>query len=648
MSSAPATSITYASAGLLIGKPGARMMPGFPKDTTFSPYLALRNTSEKPLDVSLQLNYMSGSMKDTNGGAPVTRNLPAQHLGPFEAEQVNMQAALHSAGLAVNCLRVVAQAFRPEESASCFNSSINLSVSFTGKAGNLVLASGSVDQTGTYVFEVDPQGIGSTRSKYTNYWGVANGNDTMFSLLNPTNAAQDILATFYYADGSGKYTLPVHLEAQASTIINMAMLIAEHQPDADGNVIPSNIQEGSAQFASAKGRQESISLVIVGGIYNVATATCGSSCITCCGDSNFGITPNPIYCPIGGSSPCGSTAVDCNGSGVSPISWSSSNTAVMTVNSSGIVTGVSVGSATITANFGNVVINTGSICAPSPSCSYNSPAPQVPAIVLRLSLSPTQVNMSSGDANVTIQLTISPSTASVLPAFTSGLSSNPNSSSTASISIQNPSNNVSASYNAPITASGTNSPSGLFTVLAAANGVTSNTANLEIPPQVLIQVLYGEAHGQAAIGDTVSEPAVGSSIKDRFGHSEFPGGSVSTYQAVIVSSQYNGINTSITTGVEPELDVAVSLFNGTQGDTVAGSPCLFSPTASGWASIQAALNSGTTTVPNVTNDPQCYGSNRQLVYKSSIGNNANGNGAPAFIFERQKSSSSNPAVVQIQ
>ena len=79
------------------------------------------------------------------------------------------------------------------------------------KEGDLVLASGSVDQTGTYVFEVEPQGVASSRSKYANYWGVANGNDTMYSLWNPSDTAEDIVATFYYGDGSGKYTLPVHL-----------------------------------------------------------------------------------------------------------------------------------------------------------------------------------------------------------------------------------------------------------------------------------------------------------------------------------------------------------------------------------------------------------------------------------------------------
>ncbi len=247
-----------------------------------------------------------------------------------------MQTALNSLGL------------------KSFNGSINLSTSFTGKAGDVVLATGSVDQTGTYVFEVEPQGVGASRSKFANYWGVSNGNDTMFTLWNPTSAAQDILVTFYYADGSGKYDLPVHLGPQASSMIDMAILIAEHKPDPEGHVIPSNIQEGSAQFASAKGRNEEITLVIAAGIYNVANATCISDCISCCGVSNFNITPSWIICPVGGTMSFSFSAVDCNGFTVWP-GFSSSNTTVMTVDSTYLtVTGVSTGQATLTADWGNV------------------------------------------------------------------------------------------------------------------------------------------------------------------------------------------------------------------------------------------------------------------------------------------------------
>src|SRR5260370_3191960 len=125
-----------ASVGIMVGKPDPMMMPAFPKETTFAPYLVLRNTTEKPLDVSLQLNYMMGM----EGSSPVTRSLPPQHLGPFEARQVHMQAALDAAGL------------------KNFNGSINLSTSITGNAGDFLLATGSVDQTRNYAFYVDRHG----------------------------------------------------------------------------------------------------------------------------------------------------------------------------------------------------------------------------------------------------------------------------------------------------------------------------------------------------------------------------------------------------------------------------------------------------------------------------------------------------------
>jgi len=73
----------------MLGKPDPMMMPGFPKETTFSVYLSLRNAGEKPLDVALQLNYTPGM--GMTGGAPITRNLSIQHLASFEAKQVGLQ-----------------------------------------------------------------------------------------------------------------------------------------------------------------------------------------------------------------------------------------------------------------------------------------------------------------------------------------------------------------------------------------------------------------------------------------------------------------------------------------------------------------------------------------------------------------------------
>lgn len=180
-----------------------------------------------------------------------------------------------------------------------------------------------------------------------------------------------------------------------------------------------------------------------------------------------------------------------------------------------------------------------------------------------------------------------------------------------------------------------------------------------MPPLDLIQVLYGEASGQARNGDTVSEPAVGSAIKNRFGNSAFPGGSSAQYQNVITSGQFAGLsvgsfitNSSQSQVAQYELPVVSSLFTGAQGDTVAGAPCFFSETPSDWTNIKAALQSGTTTYPSLSgNDPRCFALTTygpQIVYKASIGTSIGyGGGVPAFVFQRQRTSASTPVVVEI-
>jgi hypothetical protein len=125
---------------------------------------------------------------------------------------------------------------------SGLNGDVNLTFSITGQGGDLMVATGSVDQTGNYVFPVPAEAIGQSFGRSIGHWTVANGADSMYSLWNPTNAGQDFVVTLYYGDGSGQYVMPVHLAAQASMTIDIGMLIAMGQPDANGNLIPNYIQ----------------------------------------------------------------------------------------------------------------------------------------------------------------------------------------------------------------------------------------------------------------------------------------------------------------------------------------------------------------------------------------------------------------------
>jgi hypothetical protein len=259
------------------------------------------------------------------------------------------------------------------------------------------------------------------------------------------------------------------------------------------------------------------------------------------------------------------------------------------------------------------------------------------------------IPMSTGDAPQ-ITVTASVSGYSFTANYPVQFLANPHSTCQANLSIPSASNSTAVSSNISASPSGC---SGIFNVSGSiGQSSTQNAIDVVVPPQILIQVLYGEAHGQAVSGDSVSEPAIGATIRNRLGDTVYYPG-VNTYQGAITANQFNGINTSITSGTSPELSNAALIYGGvtTAAMNVANAKCFFSPDAAGWSQIRAALsNPNMTVVPTVTSDPGCFSRpsvrNEQFIYKTSIGNNANGNGAPAFIFVQRKKFS-DPAVIQI-
>jgi hypothetical protein len=112
------------------------------------------------------------------------------------------------------------------------------------------------------------QPLDESLSQESPFWTVADGWDTMYLLWNWTDKAEDVVVTFYASDGSAHFKLPVHLEAQGSATIDMAKVIAGGQTDAQGDVIPHPMKEGSAVFASPKGVTTPMSLAIWGAHFN--------------------------------------------------------------------------------------------------------------------------------------------------------------------------------------------------------------------------------------------------------------------------------------------------------------------------------------------------------------------------------------------
>jgi len=157
-----------------------------------------------------------------------------------------------------------------------FNGNFNLVFDGEAPPGSLIMSSGSVDQTNSYVFEVGGRGVGEGMFKSLQYWSTGNGDDTMVTVWNPADEVQDFAFTLYFT--GGHYTLPRHLEPRATRNLNVSEIVQNQVPDAEGNIIPAAVHEGTAKIAGSRAANEAILVAIGAGIYNVRKATCGLVC----------------------------------------------------------------------------------------------------------------------------------------------------------------------------------------------------------------------------------------------------------------------------------------------------------------------------------------------------------------------------------
>ena len=318
--SATASTVSYAELGLMAG--AADPMMHFPGGTVFKPYSVVRNLGTQPISVTPVLYWMQG------GGALASR-LASFTLSPLQTESLDVLSLLSLSGL------------------KDFNGAVNLVLEVQGPTGSALLASGSVDQSNTYVFEVVPRSVKESASKNLSYWSTANGEDTMVTLWNPADEAQDFVFTIFFS--GGRYLLPVHLDPRAAHTFNVSEVIENQIPDSDGNVIPLSVQEGSAKLSGPHGENEHILVAMDAGTYNVRKATCRWMCNNCNGAVSWALLANPFAVAMNGSTQLALTSTWNTGyqyNRTSIATWGSNNTSVATVNT-GLVNGVAVGNVTI-------------------------------------------------------------------------------------------------------------------------------------------------------------------------------------------------------------------------------------------------------------------------------------------------------------
>lgn len=372
--------LSFAELGLMTG--AADPMMSFPAGTIFTPYSLVHNVSDWTLTVTPSLYWMEGA---------VSRSFQAKGftLSPHRTMALNVMSLLNQAGL------------------ENFNGSFNLILDVPGDATSLLMASGSVDQSGTYVFEVLPKGVGETSAQGFSYWSIGNGDDTMVTLWNPADEAQDYLLTLFFS--GGHYNYPIHLESRATLMFNISEIAHNQNPDAEGNVIPLSVHEGSGEIAGAQGINQHMLLVGAVGTYNVNKATCGSGCWQCTAgatDAFLGISPFGVA--VSGQTQLVCTEVLKGGHQLtcSP-SWSSSKNSIATVNSTGLVTGVNPGLVSIDGgSVGSEDTGDGTWCTDPPvSCPLQPiiPAPAGGSVKPKI----TSISPNFGKVGTNVPVTIS-------------------------------------------------------------------------------------------------------------------------------------------------------------------------------------------------------------------------------------------------
>jgi len=256
--------VTLHAPGVMLGKADTGML--FPVDTYFTPYEVLHNLSAHALSTTLSLT------SEASDGKPMTRTLGRITLAPGETTMVDMTRYFD----------------RENRLPDGYG---NLSVAFRGRNEDLLLEAGSVDQTLSYVFQVNPAAEAPTVNRIFCFWSIEGDTSSMISVWNYADKPQDATLTLYYSGGT--YRIPVHLEPRRSFNLDLMTLVRSRKPDMDGHLIPDYIKTGSATLVGPKGELDRMHVVTSASVYNVRNGTCFPICENCGGIVSVSVSLSP-------------------------------------------------------------------------------------------------------------------------------------------------------------------------------------------------------------------------------------------------------------------------------------------------------------------------------------------------------------------
>jgi len=228
-------------------------------------------------------------------------------------------------------------------------------VTSTGGPGSIIASALSLSADRTQVFRVPMRDRTVKSSSTGEYpWSLDESSSSIVYIKNATGSEKQY--TLYVNFDGGSYALGVvSIPGGQTHSYDIRALRDGQVPDVNGNTIPMSASQGHVHW-SVRGAE---SKALIGRVeqFNLAnglsmTVACGA----CCPDSyqDSWLTPGSVTDVIGDTSQFTSIRrdIDCYGGLRSPYpfysgSWSSDNTSVSTVNSTGLTTAMGIGSTLI-------------------------------------------------------------------------------------------------------------------------------------------------------------------------------------------------------------------------------------------------------------------------------------------------------------
>lgn len=343
---------------------------GLPAATTFDSILALHNFNRHELPVTVSVGYRSG-------GA---------------AQELQIPLSLAAGAARVLSLHPYLAGMLPDDARWA-----SLELSYTDRHNGLAAALVSVSQDGTHSIRSVLNWLEGSGSEGW-LWRADADYNTLIGMLNSdAEEAQVAVSLHYYANGLPRsYELPERtIPARNSDLVDVGQIIASGAPDADGDTIPPGVTFGGYTVQKT-GPRFGNPLITEALVFNRRTKTFLTLYnTTCCCDQLF-VRPGQFIEPVGFNGQVVAICCNsCNGACVEIVvglSFFSSNPAVAPVDSSGLVTGVAPGTATITTTAGVEF--------------FHFPGPNDPLCQVDLPCATCQRVEESRDTPVTVQPTV--------------------------------------------------------------------------------------------------------------------------------------------------------------------------------------------------------------------------------------------------